>query len=169
MPKLVLLDNADNRDITRINRKEWKQYLVIIADMMVPKKLPGLQLATIVLAIYALIWISLEGKLLQVLILALGVSIVASAQIFQRTVGGRRMSLAPWLALTATVGLLIGASLGLFTLALMSLKTGLHAHGPEFTIEEFNWVIDQIPVWGAAGLLAGLGLGFLIAEFTRAR
>lgn len=137
--------------------------------MVVPAKLPGLRMSTILLAVYTVVWIGLEGQLWQVLVLASGVSVVATGHLIERTLGGRRLSQAQWFAFTAILGLLMGVSVGLFTLALMSLKTGLHGHGPEFALEEINWVIDQIPAWGAAGLLAGLGLGFLVAEFARAR
>jgi hypothetical protein len=44
----------------------------------------------------------------------------------------------------------------------MAVKTGLHAHGPEFTPAEINWVLQQTPIWTAAGLLAGLGLGQIV-------
>ena len=44
----------------------------------------------------------------------------------------------------------------------MAIKTGLHAHGPEFSGSELDWVLQQIPMWALVGLLGGLGLGFLL-------
>ena len=63
---------------------------------------------------------------------------------------------------TAVFGALLGLGSALFTLLFMAVKTGLHAHGPEFTAEEVNWVVQQIPLWTVVGLLGGLGLGLLL-------
>jgi hypothetical protein len=43
----------------------------------------------------------------------------------------------------------------------MALKTGLHAHGHEFTRAEIAWVLGRTPLWALAGLFAGLGVGLL--------
>jgi hypothetical protein len=67
-----------------------------------------------------------------------------------------------WWGATAVTGLLFGLGSSLLTLVLMAVKTGLHAHGPEFTPNEINWILQQVPLWSAAGLLAGLGLGQLV-------
>jgi NhaP-type Na+/H+ or K+/H+ antiporter len=56
----------------------------------------------------------------------------------------------------------LGSSL--LTLVFMAIKTGLHAHGPEFTLQEIQWVSQQTPLWAAVGLLIGLGLGMLTAR-----
>jgi hypothetical protein len=54
-----------------------------------------------------------------------------------------------------------GAGLALMTLMLMALKTGLHAHGPEYPTDQIFWVWRQLPLWAGVGALAGLGLGLL--------
>jgi hypothetical protein len=61
----------------------------------------------------------------------------------------------------------MGLGCALLGLALMAIKTGLHGHGPEFTAAEIEWLVGQIPVWTAAGVPAGLGLGMLILAFRR--
>ena len=62
---------------------------------------------------------------------------------------------------TAVTVALFGFLTALLTLFFMALKTGLHAHGPEFTPSEINWVIARIPLWTAVGLLSGAGLGLV--------
>jgi len=53
------------------------------------------------------------------------------------------------------------------TLFLMALKTGIHAHGPEYTMAEVAWVWRQLPLWVAAGTLAGTGLALVAAGRAR--
>jgi hypothetical protein len=55
----------------------------------------------------------------------------------------------------------MGLVAGPMMLIFMSLKTGLHAHGPEFTAAQITWVLRQIPLWSLAGLSAGIGFGLL--------
>ena len=82
----------------------------------------------------------------------------------QHFLGGHMYSVKQWLGITAVLGLLFGLASGLLTLLFMAVKTGLHAHGPEFTPTEVNWLIQQIPLWMAVGLLAGLGLGMVTSK-----
>jgi len=129
--------------------------------MKIPNKLPGLKLITVLLAIYAAIWISLEGALARVLIMGIGVTVIAAGYLMQRYLGGRMVSVMVWVGITAVTGLLTGLiSVGL-TLTFMAIKTGLHAHGPEFTQAELSWVIQQLPLWGIVGLLVGTAVGLL--------
>lgn len=137
--------------------------------MMIPARLPGLKGATILLALYAAAWITLEGDLLRVVALAIGVTFVALGHGVQRYVGGRRLSLRGWLALAAGVGLAAGAGSGVLTLLFMALKTGLHAHGPEFTTAEIAWVTSRLAGWAAGGVTAGLGIGLLLAGMKAGR
>ncbi|MDX1687790.1 MAG: hypothetical protein R3248_07385 [Candidatus Promineifilaceae bacterium] len=134
--------------------------------MRIPSRLPGLKAATILLAIYAVAWIALEGHLLRVVGLAVGLTLVALGHGVQRYVGGRRLSLRAWLALAAGCGLAAGAGSGVLTLLFMALKTGLHAHGPEFAAAEIHWVASRLVGWAAGGLLAGLGIALLLAGLT---
>lgn len=129
--------------------------------MQFPTRIPGLKKVTAAWGVYAAVWITLEGNVGQTVLLAVGLALLTAGHLLQRGVGGRRLSRPQWLLLAATAGLLIGLSSSLLTLVFMVVKTGLHAHGPEFTPGEMAWVVQQAPVWAAAGLLAGLGMGLL--------
>lgn len=134
--------------------------------MQIPARIPGLKAATILLSLYAAVWITLEAALPRAAALGIGVVLVTAGQLLQKYLGGRRLPLVRWLLVAAVTGLLIGLASGLLTLFFMAVKTGLHAHGPEFTPAEITWVLRQIPLWTLAGLLAGLGLGFLSASVS---
>ena len=71
------------------------------------------------------------------------------------------------LLLTAVFGLVLGAGSGLATLIFMAVKTGLHTHGPEFSQAEIEWVLGNLTLWTAVGLLVGLGLGLIWAGLER--
>ncbi len=129
--------------------------------MKIPNKLPALKLVTTLLAVYTAVWISLEGSLGRVLVMGVGVTLVMAGQLMQRYLGGRAVSVGAWVGITAVLGLLTGIiSVGM-TLVFMAVKTGLHAHGPEFTQAELSWVMQQLPLWGIVGLLAGTAVGLL--------
>lgn len=134
--------------------------------MMVPATIPGLRLATLLLALYSAIWISLEGELVQVVVLGVGVTAVSLLHLIQRYLGGRRLSLARWLLTAAAAGLLLGVGSVLLSLFFMALKTGLHAHGPEFSAADIRWLWNQLPLWSAVGTLLGSGLGLLLAAVS---
>ena len=40
-------------------------------------------------------------------------------------------------------------------------KTGVHAHGPEFSPAEIGWLMQQAVLWSLVGTIAGAGLGLL--------
>lgn len=130
--------------------------------MQIPAKIPGLKAATILLGGYFVVWVALEGDMSQTVVLAGLAMGVLLGRIGQRYGAGRKLSPAGWLLLSGVGGASFGAGLGPLTLALMALKTGLHFHGPEFTPLEINFIMAQIPLWGLAGLLAGLGLGLIL-------
>jgi hypothetical protein len=130
----------------------------------IPTKIPGLRTAVILLALYVVIWIPLEGNLWRVLLLGVWSGAVGLAYLTQERLGGRRLAFWHWLVVWAGLGLLLGLGSGILTLAAMVMKTGLHDHGPEFSRAEINWVIRQTPVWAAVGLLGGLGIGILTGK-----
>ena len=132
--------------------------------MRIPPQIPGLKALTILLALYAVVWISWEGSLGRDIVMGVGTTAVFFLHILQKKFSTRTLSLKQWLLLTAFFGLLAGLISGPLTLTAMIFKTGLHAHGPEFTLAEFQWVMQQIPLWTAVGLLIGLGLGMLTAN-----
>jgi len=93
--------------------------------------------------------------------MGVGTTAVVLAYLTQHFLGGRTFSVKQWLGITAVLGLIFGLSSGLLTLLFMAVKTGLHAHGPEFTPPEVTWVLQQTLWWMFIGLLAGLGLGMV--------
>ncbi|NKQ34571.1 MAG: hypothetical protein HF973_03040 [Chloroflexi bacterium] len=129
--------------------------------MQIPHKLPGLKWLTAVVGIYGVIWIGLEGELWRSILLAVGVTAVSLLYLWQKYLGGRALPAGKWLGMTAVSGFLFGLGSSLLTLLLMAVKTGLHGHGPEFSPAELEWVINQIPLWTAVGLLIGLGIGMI--------
>jgi len=130
----------------------------------IPEKLPGLRAATLCTALYAVIWISLEGALWSVILLGTAVTTVLLAHAVTRRIGGLQLPPPKLALLLATIGLILGLGSGGLTLAFMVIKTGLHAHGPEFTSEELGWVLRQIPIWSVSGLLGGLGLAMVLGS-----
>jgi hypothetical protein len=129
-----------------------------------PAKVPGLKWITAVYALFAFVWIALEGSLAGAVLMGASTTAVSLAYLSQRFLGGRPFSAKQWWGMTAVSGLLFGLGSGLLTLLFMAVKTGLHSHGPEFTPPEVAWIIRQIPLWTAVGLLAGLGLGLLTGK-----
>lgn len=130
--------------------------------MRIPERLPGLRPLTILLAVYFVVWIVLEGDLTQTVVLGLGSSVVAAAHLWQRWGRGRELSPGVWLLLMGGTGAGVGAAAAFATLAFMAVKTGLHAHGPEFTPTEIRWVVDQLPLWVITATLTSLGLASLL-------
>lgn len=135
--------------------------------MMIPH-LPGWRVAAAFLGVYAAIWMALEGDLRLDLALSAWTLVVALWFLANRYLAGRALPLSRWLVLAALTGLAFGAGLVLLTLFFMALKTGLHAHGPEYTPAELTWVLGRLPVWSAIGALAGLGLGLMAVGLRRA-
>ena len=139
--------------------------VVLLTDIMqIPRKLPLLRWLTVLMGVYSAVWIALEGGLWRVVVMGAGWTAVAIGYLLQKYLGGRAVNGWRWMGGTAVTGFLVGAGSGLLTLIFMAVKTGLHAHGPEFTPDEIMWVVRQTPIWAAAGLLAGLGLGLLMTK-----
>ena len=126
-----------------------------------------LKWATAVYSLYAVVWMSLEGSLVRVVIMGVSTTAVALAHLTRRFWPGRALPRGAWLGGTAVLGLLFGLGSGLLTLLFMAVKTGLHAHGPEFTPQQIAWVWQQTSLWALAGLLAGLGLGMITVNEER--
>ncbi len=120
-------------------------------------------------AVYAFIWMSLEGNLTRVIVMGTAVSLSVALHLMQRLLGGRVFQPPGWLAVIGMAGLLVGVGSGVLTFVFMGLKTGLHSHGPEFRAAEIEGVLASIPIWGLAGLVAGLGVGVLVWGMGRSR
>jgi len=129
--------------------------------MILPRQIPYLRLLVLLWGAYAAVWLSLEGAPGRDLLLATwGVTLLALAG-GARVVGGRRLSAGQVVALAGAVGLAAGAAVVPATLAAMALKTGLHAHGPEYSAAQIAAVWAQWPLWLVAGGVAGVGLGLV--------
>ena len=82
----------------------------------------------------------------------------------RRILGGRRVTGIKLGILLALLGTLYGALSNIMVLVFMTIKTGAHAHGPEYTTFQIDWIINQLPYWAVAGLLAGIGFGLLFGH-----
>lgn len=131
--------------------------------MKIPAKIPGYRYLLILFGLFGAVWIALEGNLWRVVGLGMFVAGLILLAVVQRRWPGRVLSLRGWLLLCAAGGLWLGLGSILMTLLFMALKSGLHNHGWEFTLEETQWVIQQFPLWGISGLLLGLGVGLVLA------
>lgn len=131
--------------------------------MVFPQKISGLNWLFGLWMVYTAVWISREGSLWQVTLMATLTTILLLGYSWQRWLGGRRVGRGVGVLLTAVSGVLLGAGSGLLTFVFMVIKTGLHAHGPEFTPAEIAWVWNMLPLWTAVCLLIGLGLGLIWA------
>ena len=134
--------------------------------MQLSDRIPGVRLITIGWAVTIVVWVVLEGGLWATVIAALLSGMTFLAHLAKRVLAGRKLALGSWLLVTAVFGALLGLGTALLALLLMAVKTGLHAHGPEFSAEEVNWVLQQVPLWTVVGLLVGLGLGLLLKAIS---
>jgi hypothetical protein len=115
----------------------------------------------------AVIWGVLEGDIRRVQLFGFLSAAAGLAYLFQRIMAGRKLAPLSGLALLALWGLALGVGTALMTLFLMAVKTGLHAHGPEFTPLEIALVGQRLPLWAGAGLLASIGAGLLLLSHNR--
>jgi hypothetical protein len=137
------------------------------ATMKIPSRIPYFKAAHGATTLLAFVWMALEGDLRWDLILALALALLALGHLALRYPGGRTMTAGRFVVLAAAAGIAGGFGAVVITLFLMILKTGMHAHGPEYTSQEITWVWSQMPIWGGAGGLAGLGLALLVIAAGR--
>ncbi len=135
--------------------------------MTFPRQIPYLRLLVLLWGAYAAVWLALEGAPGRELLLAAWTVGLAALAGTARAVGERRLSAGQVVALTGVVGLVAGAAVVPATLVAMALKTGLHAHGPEYTAAQLAAVWAQWPLWLVAGGVAGVGLGLLLVGLRR--
>lgn len=130
--------------------------------MQIPDHIPGYKWLIVFWAVAAVIWSILEGDFDRVRLFGFLTMGVVLAYLFQRSMAGQNFSAGRGLFFMAMWGLALGAGTALMTLFLMAVKTGLHAHGPEFNMAEISAIWGDLPFWSLAGLLGGLGLGLLL-------
>ncbi len=131
--------------------------------MQFPQKIPGWRLLLAMWVVYTAVWISREGALWQVATMGTTTTILLVGYGWQRWLGGKTVGREIGVVVTAVSGLILGGGSGLLSLLFMAVKTGLHAHGPEFSQAEIAWVWNILPLWTAVGLLVGMGLGLIWA------
>jgi hypothetical protein len=134
--------------------------------MQIPDRVPGLKWLVIFWAVAAVIWSVLEGDFERVRLFGFLTTLTSLGYLFQRFMAGRTFSAVGGLLTMGLWGLALGVGTTLMTLFMMVLKTGLHAHGPEFSMAEITAVWEQIPLWSLVGLLIGLGAGLLLIART---
>ncbi len=137
--------------------------------MVFPRIVPGLKIATVVVALLGVMWISLEGDIRWSLLMAAMVLAVSVGYLIQRFLGGKSVTLIQGLAVGAVIGLGAGLIFAPFVTAFMAIKTGLHGHGPEFTQVEIEWAFDRLLLWVIAGTITGLGLALIYIGFGKQR
>lgn len=135
--------------------------------MVFPQKISGWKLLVGVWLGYTAVWISLEGSLLRVIMMGTATAVLLLGHGWQRWLGGKQVARGVGVLVTAVSGVLLGGGSGLLSLLFMAVKTGLHAHGPEFSQAEIVWVWQMLPLWTAVGLLVGLGVGLIWAGSQR--
>lgn len=131
------------------NKESWFKWLVLIW------------------ALVMVVWMILEGSLALTVFLGLFTSLLILIASIRKWFAERwpnwKYSVLVW----GVLGLLLGIGTVLMTLTLMAVKTGIHAHGPEYSTGEITWVIDQILLWAVSGLIAGGGVGLLVKAVSR--
>ena len=125
------------------------------------------KLTLAIVGIFAVVWMVSEGDLLRDVALAGLLLLVGLMMLARRWPWMRALSPGKTVVLGAVGGLAYGMGLVLLTLFLMAVKTGLHAHGPEYTAYELVWVWNQLALWAVAGSLVGLGMGLLAVAGSR--
>jgi multisubunit Na+/H+ antiporter MnhE subunit len=158
--KALILENNLKNEKTKIRFFSCYNSL-----MVYPRIVPGLKIATAVVALLAVMWISLEGDIRWSLLMASMVLVISVGYFVQRFLGGKKFTLLQGLIIAATIGLGAGLIIAPLVVTFMAIKTGLHGHGPEFTLEEIKWAFDWVLLWAFVGSTTALGLVLLYIGF----
>ena len=125
------------------------------------KRVPGVRLIIILLGVFFVLWMPFEGDLRLVVGLGVWTALTVTALAARRLLTGRWLRAWQFTLVAFGLGTILGFTAPLFTLLFMALKTGLHGHGPEFTLAEIRWVQRQLLLWFSVGGLLGLGSGLI--------
>ncbi len=134
--------------------------------MQIPDELPGIKWLYALWVVTAVAWSALEGDLRRVSFFGLLTTSVALVYLLRRLMAGRMFGALPGLLIMGGWGVALGVGTGFMTLFLMAIKTGLHAHGPEFTAAEISTIWQQLPLLSLVGAVGGVGVGLLLLART---
>lgn len=117
----------------------------------------------VLVALAWFVWIGLEDRTLDtLLVVPILFSIPLSLEVWRRLAKGGLGRRSRFL-LTLLIGPLAGASIPLTAALLILIKTSIHSHTPaDFSLEDLRKILLTLPVWIAAGALAGAGAGLLV-------
>jgi hypothetical protein len=130
--------------------------------IQIPNRFRSFNWLFILMTLYTAVWMGLEGNVGRVLLMGGGWTAVLLLHFIQTYAGGRLVRRSVFVLETAVGGLLFALSTIALTLIFMVLQTGIHGHGAEFSPQEINTLIGNLPIALLAGLLAGAGVGLLI-------
>lgn len=107
------------------------------------------------------VWLAYEDNGLTAVQLVAGLIAVATGlTVLRRLVDDRAILPRTLVVRCGLVGLLGGATAGLYASLLITVKVALHTHPqPDFSILDLLAIVGRTPAWAAAGLLAGLAGG----------
>jgi hypothetical protein len=137
----------------------------------IPRPGRRVRLLTLIYGLMVLFWLSPEeSQVWPVALLGLGVSLVGVVVTLMNKLGGKTIPASYVLPGAALVGVMVGLGASIAAAFLMFFKNALHAHlNPDFPLPLMLAVLERAPVWGLAGLLAGLGLGLAWLGWGRAK
>lgn len=125
--------------------------------------LPSRFATVLAYSILFLAWLPPEGNIVLVVGFGWLTAGILILRLARRWLDQLALQLKGWLFAWGAIGVAIGTVAPWIVLALMTLKTGIHAHGPEYTPAEINWVVRQWLIWIILGGGIGFGYGLLAA------
>lgn len=134
-----------------------------------PRSKRGARLINTVYFLLLLVWMPIEGNLLMVTIFGGATALWLTFHLISYLTRWQTAIASFNLLIWGGIGLINGLMLPPIILMLMGLKTGLHAHGPEFTPVEIAYILSRFVPWGGLGLLGGLGWGMMRQGWRRLR
>ncbi|MBN1963838.1 MAG: hypothetical protein JW910_04290 [Anaerolineae bacterium] len=137
--------------------------------LTLPRRGPRLTLLAIGYGTLIMGWLSLEDQgIVTVTLLALGAASLSVIVVMLNRLGGRSFTRGPSALLLAGGTGVAGALTAPIAALLMLLKTATHAHvWPDYPLTVIVAMLARTPAWGAAGLLAGVGLALLWRTLRR--
>ncbi len=123
----------------------------------------ALTVATALFAVAFFFWVGVEDTAVgPVAALGAAATVLAFGQAVRARWGSRPLSRAEWFTLMSLGGAATGLGAAPATVLLMAIKVSLHSHAyPDYSPQAVIGIFTRAPLWGAAGLLAGMGLSVL--------